>query len=120
MRAEDLRIEELLEMDERGGVRFAGERALILDAVALGLLRKQLVETLGMAGARAVLTRFAFAHGWRMAEALRTAFPWKSEDEWRTAGARIHSLQVSLPRLIHTAGPARPCRTGGPAGPAPG
>jgi hypothetical protein len=102
MRAEDLRIEELLEMDERGGVRFAGERAPILDAVALGLLRKQLVETLGMAGARAVLTR------------------WKSEDEWRTAGARIHGLQVRLPRLIHTAGPARPCRTGGPAGPAPG
>jgi len=93
LRAEDLRIEQLLRMDEREGIRFAGERALILDAVALGLLRKQLVETLGMAGARAVLTRFAFAHGWRMAEALRTAFPWESEDEWRTAGARIHSLQ---------------------------
>ncbi len=93
MRAEELRIEELLEVDAREGVRFAGERALILDAVALGLLRKQLVETLGLAGARAVLTRFAFAHGWRMAEALRTAFPWKSEDEWRAAGGFIHMLQ---------------------------
>jgi DNA-binding NtrC family response regulator len=93
MRAEDLRIEELLVVDAREGVRFAGERALILDAVALGLLRKQLVETLGLAGARAVLTRFAFAHGWRMAEALRTAFAWKSEDEWRAAGGFIHMLQ---------------------------
>ena len=83
MRARDLRIEDLLEVDAREGVRFAGERALILDAVAMGLLRKQLVETLGLTGARAVLTRFGFAHGWRMAEALRTGFKWKSEAEWR-------------------------------------
>jgi DNA-binding NtrC family response regulator len=93
MRAEDLRIDMLLELDAREGVRFAGERALILDAVALGLLRKQLVEMLGLSGARAVLTRFGFAHGWRMAEALRTSFQWSSEDEWRAAGGLIHTLQ---------------------------
>ncbi|MGZ3461582.1 MAG: XylR N-terminal domain-containing protein, partial [Archangium sp.] len=93
MRARDLRIEALLEVDPRQGVRFAGERALILDAVALGLLRKQLVEMLGQAGARAVLTRFGFAHGWRMAEALRTGFQWSSEAEWRAAGGLIHTLQ---------------------------
>jgi DNA-binding NtrC family response regulator len=93
MRAEDLRIDMLLEVDAREGVRFAGERALILDAVALGLLRKQLVEMLGLAGARAVLTRFAFAHGWRMAEALRARFPWSSEEQWQAAGGLIHMLQ---------------------------
>jgi hypothetical protein len=38
MRAEDLSIDLLLEVDARQAVRFAGERALILDAVALGLL----------------------------------------------------------------------------------
>jgi DNA-binding NtrC family response regulator len=93
MRAEDLRIEALLEVDAREGVRFAGERALILDAVALGMLRKQLVEMLGLAGARAVLTRFGFAHGWRMAEAMRTGFQWSSEAEWQAAGGLIHTLQ---------------------------
>jgi DNA-binding NtrC family response regulator len=93
MRAQDLRIEELLEVDARRGVRFAGEQALILDAVALGMLRKQLVEMLGLTGARAVLTRFGFAHGWRMAEALRTGFQWSSEAEWRAAGGFIHMLQ---------------------------
>ncbi|WP_257451886.1 sigma-54-dependent Fis family transcriptional regulator [Archangium lipolyticum] len=93
MRARDLRIETLLEVDSRQGVRFAGERALILDAVALGMLRKQLVEMLGLAGARAVLTRFGFAHGWRMAEAMRTGFDWASESEWRAAGGLIHTLQ---------------------------
>lgn len=43
MRLEDLDVRELLEIDpEEGVVRFAGQRALILDAVAMGLLRKQL------------------------------------------------------------------------------
>ncbi|HEX8538761.1 MAG TPA: XylR N-terminal domain-containing protein, partial [Cystobacter sp.] len=93
MRAEDLRIDMLLEVDAREGVRFAGERALILDAVALGMLRKQLVEMLGLAGARAVLTRFGFAHGWRMAEAMRAGFQWSSEAEWQMAGGLLHTLQ---------------------------
>ena len=74
-------------------IRFAGERALLLDAVALGLLRRELIETLGAAGARAVLTRFGYAHGWRTAESLRTALPWDDENEWKHAGPRLHSLQ---------------------------
>lgn len=48
---------------------------------------------LGLAGARAVLTRFGYAHGWRTAENLRTGFPWDSEAEWRHAGGRLHTLQ---------------------------
>ena len=94
MRARDLDLRELLGYEPGGGpLRFAGERALLLDAVALGLLRKLLIDTLGAAGARGLLTRFGFAHGWRTAEALRTAFPWDDEDEWRRAGGRLHTLQ---------------------------
>jgi DNA-binding NtrC family response regulator len=94
MRARDLDLRELLAFEPGGGpLRFAGERALLLDAVALGLLRKLLIDTLGEAAARGVLTRFGFAHGWRTAETLRTAFPWDDEDEWRHAGGRLHTLQ---------------------------
>ncbi|MCB9377778.1 MAG: sigma-54-dependent Fis family transcriptional regulator [Holophagales bacterium] len=94
MRATDLDLRELLAFDPAGGIlRFAGERALLLDAVALGLLRKLLIETLGESGARGILTRFGFAHGWRTAETLRTAFPWDDEQEWRHAGGRLHTLQ---------------------------
>ena len=47
MRAQDLRVEDLLDMDPRGGVvRFAGQRVLLSDAVALGLLRKQTIPDL--------------------------------------------------------------------------
>lgn len=49
MRVDDLDQKELLEPEPKAGViRFAGRRALLLDAVAMGLLRKPLVETFGL------------------------------------------------------------------------
>jgi two-component system response regulator HydG len=94
MRAEDLDHQELLELDaEAGVIHFAGQRALLIDAVAMGLLRKYLVENFGVTAARTVLTQFGFAHGWRMAEAMHTAFKWASDEEWRNAGPRIHTLE---------------------------
>ena len=94
MRADDLDHKELLELDPEGGViRFAGQRALLVDAVAMGILRKYLVENFGLTAARAVLTQFGFAHGWRMAEAMQAAFKWDSNDDWRHAGTRIYTLE---------------------------
>jgi len=94
MRVEDLHHEELLELDPEGGViRFAGQRALLLDAVAMGLLRQYLVENFGLTAARAVLTQFGFAHGWRMAAAMEEEFEWESAEEWRRAGPRVATLE---------------------------
>jgi two-component system response regulator HydG len=94
MRARDLDHEELLELDPEGGViRFAGQRALLLDAVAMGLLRRYLAENFGVTAARTVLTQFGFAHGWRMAEAMQAEFKWDSDQEWQQAGPRIHTLE---------------------------
>ena len=94
MRADGLDHKELLELDPEGGViRFAGQRALLLDAVAMGLLRKYLVENFGLAAARTVLTQFGFAHGWRMAEAMQTEFKWDTQEDWARAGTRIHTLE---------------------------
>jgi DNA-binding NtrC family response regulator len=94
MHASDLDLKELLELDPSNGViRFAGQRALLLDAVAMGLLRKYLVENFGLTATRVVLTQFGFAHGWRMAEAMRLQFDWDSKEEWRAAGTRIHTLE---------------------------
>src|SRR5437763_2734480 len=94
MRAKDLDHKELLELDADAGlIRFAGQRALLLDAVAMGLLRKYLVENFGVTAARTVLTQFGFAHGWRMAEAMQTEFKWDTAEDWRRAGTRIHALE---------------------------
>jgi DNA-binding NtrC family response regulator len=93
VRVDDLDHKELLELDPEGGmIRFAGQRALLLDAVAMGLLRKYLVENFGITAARTVLTQFGFAHGWRMAEAMQAEFQWESDEDWRRAGTRIHTL----------------------------
>ena len=94
MRVDDLDHKELLELDPEGGViRFAGQRALLLDAVAMGILRKYLVENFGLIAARTVFTQFGFAHGWRMAEAMRAEFKWASDEDWSLAGTRIHALE---------------------------
>ena len=94
MKAADLDLRELLQFEPRGGVlRFGGQRALLFDAVALGILRRELIEVLGLSGARSVLTRFGYAHGWRTAETLKSAFPWDDESEWQHAGGRLHTLQ---------------------------
>ncbi len=94
MHVNDLDHRRLLELDPaEGAIYFAGQRAILVDAVALGLLRKYLVESFGLAPARAVLTQFGFAHGWRMAEAMRAEFAWESDEEWTRAGTHIHALE---------------------------
>lgn len=103
MRAADLDLRELLHFNPKGGViRFGDQRALLFDAVALGLLRKELIDTLGESAARAVLTRFGYAHGRRLAESMKTEFPWDDEREWKRAGGRIHALtglvELELPK----------------------
>jgi two-component system, NtrC family, response regulator HydG len=94
MKIDDLDLRELADFPPKGGVlRFAGERVIILDTVALGILRRELIDTVGVTVARAVLTRFGYAHGWRTAMAMRQQFPWESEREWKIAGGRLHTLQ---------------------------
>ena len=45
VRVENLHHKEILELDPEGGlIRFVGQRALLLDAVAMGVLRQYLVE----------------------------------------------------------------------------
>jgi len=94
MHVDDLDHKELLELDpESGVIRFAGQRALLLDAVAMGILRKYLVENFGLTAARTVLTQFGFAHGWRMAEAMQSEFKWDNSTDLRLAGTRLHALE---------------------------
>ncbi|WP_437724954.1 sigma 54-interacting transcriptional regulator [Sorangium sp. So ce861] len=109
MLAADLDLSELLTVDPQAGeLRFSGARAILLDAVAMGLLRKQLIDALGAAAARALLTRFGFAHGFRTAEAARAELPLESDEEWRNAGGRIHTLQGMIRLAPGADGPLSP------------
>ncbi|MFZ5441556.1 MAG: sigma 54-interacting transcriptional regulator [Myxococcota bacterium] len=93
MRASHLRLTDIFDFEPDGGVMtLAGERVLLMDAVAMGLLRSQLIRAFGMTGARSIFTRFGYTHGYRLAEAMKTAIPWEDEREWRVAGGRLHRL----------------------------
>ncbi len=94
MRVEDLDLKELLELDPGGGmIHFAGQRALIFDAVAQGLLRKELIDTFGEKVARGILSRYGYIHGRRLAQAMKSNYKWETDEEWRNAGVRVLALQ---------------------------
>ena len=93
MKPTDLDLRELLSFSPEGGlIEFGPLRAILLDASAIGFLRKELIEDLGWSGARILLSRFGFAHGWRIAESMRSTFSSESVDDWRNAVARVHTL----------------------------
>ncbi len=82
VRAADLSISELIHFDEEAALfRFVGQRSIVVDVMAMGLLRKHLIESLGFGGARAVLTRFGYAQGFRLREAVRESFTFDDERE---------------------------------------
>lgn len=94
MRGESLRVEDMLVMPSKGGVMtFAGHRVLMVDAVALGLLRSSLAREFGLSAARGILTQLGYSHGWRTAHSMKEAVDWDNDHEWRRAGGRLHQLQ---------------------------
>ena len=91
MQAKDLDLRELLSFTPEGGVmHFMGRRVILFDVVAMGLLRKELIESLGLSAARSILTRFGYAHGRRTAESLKAEFPKLCADSW--TGPKLHML----------------------------
>ena len=76
MSAGNYNLFDLFKYDENEGIiRVLGQRAVLFDAVALGFLRKELIDSFGVSVARSILTRMGYAHGWRVAEVLHTKFP---------------------------------------------
>jgi hypothetical protein len=59
----------------------------------MGLLRKELIQTLGVDSARRLLLRFGFADGYHDAINLRSQFSWDDPLEYVRAGATIHTLE---------------------------
>ena len=89
-----LKLLELLTVDEAAGtLHFAHRRLLLFDADAMGLLRKELIETLGLERARRILTRFGYACGYRDALTSREVVDWTNLVEWWAAGPRLYTLE---------------------------
>ena len=77
MDLERLNLAALLDFrPDQGIIRLHEQRVVILSAAALGLLRKELIETLGLETARRVMLRFGYADGYHDAVSLRDRSKW--------------------------------------------
>ncbi len=92
MKAEDLKLEELVTFDD-GALSFRGRRVVLHDTHAVAQLRKDLIDMVGLVPARRVLTRFGFSWGQADAGAMKRVFKWDSNEELLRAGPVLHTLQ---------------------------
>ncbi len=88
--------------DMRSHVRFCAEtgqiwlnehRMLLVHAEAQALLRKELIDTLGMERARGLLTRMGYASGMRDAELARKQAQNTDDMEAFMTGPKLHTLE---------------------------
>ncbi|MFC5771910.1 sigma-54-dependent Fis family transcriptional regulator [Thauera sinica] len=69
-------------------------RMVLMHADAIGALRQELIESVGIEAARGLLTRFGYAAGCRDAEmALKLSNRSKAIDDLLVSGAQFHALQ---------------------------
>jgi DNA-binding NtrC family response regulator len=104
----DLHLAELLDFrPDQGIIRLHEQRVVILSAAAMGLLRKELIDTLGLESARRVAIRFGFADGYHDAVNLRERSKWTNPLDGIRAGATLQTLEgivrVEVGRLDHDA-----------------
>jgi len=89
-----LDLAEVLDFEPTQGIiRLHQQRVVILSAAAMGLLGKELVDTLGEDTVRRLMLRFGYADGYHDAVGLRDRSNWASPLEGLHAGAVLHRLE---------------------------
>ena len=101
MRAEDLRLEELIQFSE-GLVDLYGRRLILLDLHALGQLRRDVTEMVGVDQARRIFTRLGYFWGQADAAAMKRIFDWENVTEWVKAGPMLHTLHGAVKVEVRT------------------
>jgi len=78
---------------DQGLIRLHEQRVVLLSAAAMGLLRKELIDTLGIETARRLFLRFGYADGYHDAVSLRDRSKWSSPLDGLRAGIVLHRLE---------------------------
>lgn len=94
MRADNIIFEDVFRVDASSGrISLGGNRYIMLDAAAVGGMRRELIDNLGWEVTRGILERIGYRCGRRDACQLRRRYSWASEEEWLRAGLRLHYLE---------------------------
>ena len=89
-----LQLTEVLDFrPDKGVIRLHDQRVVILSAAAMGLLRKELIDTFGADVARRLLLRFGYADGYHDAVNMRSRSQWDDPLDGLRAGAVLHTLE---------------------------
>jgi DNA-binding NtrC family response regulator len=99
-------LTELLDFrPDQGIIRLHEQRVVILSAAAMGLMRKELIDTLGVETTRRIFLRFGFADGYHDAVSLRDRSQWTTPLDGLRAGTELHRLEgivrANISRLEH-------------------
>ena len=78
---------------DEGIIRLHEQRVVLLSAVAMGLMRKELIDTLGLETARRLFLRFGYADGYHDAVSLRGRPNWPAGLEGLRAGLVVQRLE---------------------------
>jgi len=99
MKASYFHLKHLLQTSHDSGIiQLLNHRVLLFDVIALGLLQKELIESMGLQVARTVFSRFGYAHGWCTAESLKTDWADLLYHDSDT-GPHLHTLHGMLTHL---------------------
>jgi transcriptional regulator with PAS, ATPase and Fis domain len=97
MTPDRIHLRDLLDVDEDAGtLRVHNRRMLLFDADAMGLLRKQLIEGLGVDAARMIIGTFGYGRGYREALAARASHHPASFEEWWREGVRLNAIEGTV------------------------
>lgn len=94
MKAMDFDLSKQIKFDfETGITTFKGNRLVIFDANAVGLLRQNLIDELGIAQARRIFLQFGFQNGYADFMQMKLNYGFDSEMELIASGPIIHTWE---------------------------
>lgn len=94
MKANQLLLQNLIDINPRTGViKLHDKRMGLISVEALGILRSDLISTLGKERAKGFLMRYGWACGQRAAESIKEKYEWESIQELMISGTAMHTME---------------------------
>ncbi len=101
MKAEDLKLEEIISFSE-GTLLLRGREVVLHSLHAFAQFRRDLLDTASLEHARSILTRFGYFQGQADASLLINNFKWDNKIELIKAGCKLHSLEGIARDVVNT------------------
>ncbi|WP_240375969.1 XylR N-terminal domain-containing protein [Bacillus piscicola] len=92
VKASEFTLNHLINVTERTGEKWKNLELILASADAWGLLRKDLINALGVQRAKRFLLRYGYQCGEHEAKILKKSIAWESDLDWLVAGSKLHHL----------------------------